>query len=895
MTIIKTRTVGEGKREEVFLDALESLFTGAKVEGDSGFVNLMRIKRQYFQSIQPMLMEKIDQRAEPETSFREELFDKLYTFFDRYFSENGSIYFRHLPAFDKTYEQVYADGRDVALAWKTHMLYYVKSDVLVHSMPVELRERSNPEYRRQFYFDVSSMEHKRNNEKREFIFAFDRVDNVDGKQVLCLKVSYSERGKKTKADDIIKQARKCNLRLIEDELEKAFRVFRRQTEVDFFINKDARGFLCEQFDLWLYQYMFKGETIFDAERVRQLQTIQKTAYDIIDFIAQFEDELRGAWEKPKFVRGVHYVVTLDRLSDKMLKKIAKHKGAKKQVKEWRDLGLADDEFSMAKLTKERNDKYQFLPVDTKHFKNLELEILDALGNLDEALDGELVHSENWQALNSLQRRYRGKVKCIYIDPPYNTDSDGFTYKDTYRHSSWLSMVENRFTIAHKLQAENGSTYASINENELFNFKHLFDQVYGQNNYLTTFAVKVRHENRILKGDKAFHEVFEMALAYGKTNKHIPKKREVDNTSIEQYIWQIYADPNPTKKITLGGKKVEIFAPSNYKLIKSDPSSELLKRISVRGTLREGNSSGRFYVAHIEPLMEQYQNHLFRVSGIGNDVLDFRYFWLPEKLKIRKNGDYFQGIPQNRKDTKLEPYSNLLDFEKAFNQCSNEGGVPFRNGKKPVAFIEHILLLAGVVDESKSITLDYFAGSGTTAHAVINLNREDGGNRKYLLVEMGDYFHTVLLPRIKKVVYSKDWKDGKPVSCEGSSHCFKYYSLEQYEETLKNACYNEDGKYLNIDSAKSPFEQYVFCNDDKFAHAVKPLKEGKLEINLHNLYPDIDIAESLSNILGKPIRRRTADEVTFADGTVEKINPANMTEAEKQHFIALIKPYLWWGE
>ena len=159
--------------------------------------------------------------------------------------------------------------------------------------------------------------------------------------------------------------------------------------------------------------------------------------------------------------------------------------------------------------------------------------------------------------------------------------------------------------------------------------------------------------------------------------------------------------------------------------------------------------------------------------------------------------------------------------------------------------------------------------------------------------MGEYFHTVLLPRIKKVVYSKDWKDGKPVSREGSSHFLKYYTLEQYEESLKNARY-EDGKQLELDSAKSPFEQYVFFGDDKLAHAVQPSKTGKLKINLHNLYPDIDIAESLSNTLGKQIRHRTADVVTFADGATEKINPTKMNEKEKRHFVSLIKSYLWWG-
>ena len=214
--------------------------------------------------------------------------------------------------------------------------------------------------------------------------------------------------------------------------------------------------------------------------------------------------------------------------------------------------------------------------------------------------------------------------------------------------------------------------------------------------------------------------------------------------------------------------------------------------------------------------------------------------------------------------------------------------------KSIHAVKDCLNVSGASEDSDGTFLDYFAGSGTTAHAVINLNREDGGNRKYLLIEMGDYFHTVLLPRIKKGVYSKDWKDGKPVSHEGVSHFLKYYTLEQYEEALRNSRY-EDGEQLELDSAKSPFEQYVFFGDDKLAHAVKPLKNGKLKINLHDLYPDIDIAESLSNVLGKQIRKRTANAVTFTDGTIEKTNPATMTEEEKLQFISRIKPYLWWGE
>ena len=199
------------------------------------------------------------------------------------------------------------------------MLYYVKSDVLVRSMPVELHDEGKPQNTRRFYFDASQVAHKKNNEKREFVFAFGQIKNGNQGKVVHLKVSYSQKGTKTKADEIIKQSHRAGISLTDEHLQKAIGVFRRQTEADFFINKDARGFLHEQFDLWVYQYLFQEETIFEEKRIKQIQAIKDTAYDIIDFIAQFEDELRHVWEKPKFVRNVNYVVTIDKLADGVLK------------------------------------------------------------------------------------------------------------------------------------------------------------------------------------------------------------------------------------------------------------------------------------------------------------------------------------------------------------------------------------------------------------------------------------------------------------------------------------------------------------------------------------------------------------------------------------------------
>ena len=898
-------TVRIGPKEKRFLDELEALFVGAKVDGDSGFVNLMRMKHGYFKSIRPKLMEAIDQRAERDSSFREELFDKLYTFFNRYFCESGSIYFRHLPAFSRTYERVYADGQDVALSWKTQMLYYVKSDVLARSMPVELSEEGKPQNTRRFYFDASEVEHKKNNERREFVFAFGEVKRATEGKVVHLNVAYSQGGKKTKTDDIIRKARKGGVSLSEDELQKAIGVFRRQTEADFFINKDARGFLREQFDLWMYQYIFEEETVFEEKRLNQLQTIKDIAYNIIDFIAQFEDELRRVWEKPKFVRSVNYVVTLDQLTDEVLDKVVKHKGAKAQTAEWIKLGMVADTFSVKaifsgqKSIDNKNgatDAYKFLPLDTKYFKDLELEILDGLGNLDETLDGELVHSENWQALNSLQRRYKGRVRCIYIDPPYNTAATEIDYKNNYRHSSWLSLMQDRLLMSKRLlDVEKGFLCCTIDDAEQKILSQLIEYIYGE--VAGTVSIRIKPSGRPIPNGFALSH--EYAL-FARTNINNPVKRlphskeqiarygKSDNKG--DFFWEMFrkAGSNSNRK-----DRPTMFYPFFVNK----------KNNTVRLANMEYHENSQTY-----KLLENPTDDEVQVFPIKDDETEGCWYFGYDRAK-KMTGE-FKPVQQDEKSYKIyyrrrlnegvQPTTHWSDSKYSATEHGTAllkslfGKQEIFSYPKSIHAVKDCLNVSGASENSDDTFLDYFAGSGTTAHAVINLNREDGGNRKYLLVEMGDYFHTVLLPRIKKVVYSKDWKEGKPFSHEGVSHFLKYYTLEQYEEALRNSRY-DDGEQLELDSTKSPFEQYVFFGDDKLAHAVKPLKNGKLKINLHDLYPDIDIAESLANILGKSIRQRTADTVTFADGTTEKTNLATMTEKEKRQFISLIKPYLWWGE
>jgi len=230
-------------KEQKFFKVLQDIFIGAKVEGQGGFVNLMRIKSNYYKKIEELLRKDIEDALKKYPSFREELFDKLYNFFSRYFTESGSIYFNSTPFHNNVYEKVYTDDRDVILFWKTRMLYYVKTDRIFRSMPVEIS--LNPPLTKEetsvlkFYFDATTIENKKANEKRDLIY---ELKEVKEDKTIVFNVYYSEQGRVTKTDDILKELKKKNITIDEETLERAFRVFEKQSEVDFFINKNAKAF-----------------------------------------------------------------------------------------------------------------------------------------------------------------------------------------------------------------------------------------------------------------------------------------------------------------------------------------------------------------------------------------------------------------------------------------------------------------------------------------------------------------------------------------------------------------------------------------------------------------------------------------------------------------------------
>ena len=416
---------------------------------------------------------------------------------------------------------------------------------------------------------------------------------------------------------------------------------------------------------------------------------------------------------------------------------------------------------------------------------------DVKAKVEPTYDNMLIHGDNLLALKALEQDYTGKVKCIYIDPPYNTGNAFDHYEDGLEHSIWLSLMRDRLEILKRLLAEDGFFCCEIDDSEGQYLKVLLDEIFGRNNYLTTIYVQVRYADKTLKQDMDFHKQIEQIHIYRKNYGAKPNLNIVEK-SFEKYNFYIRELGNG-EEITLGGKRVVKFKPSDYEIYQSEGSEEGRKEIWASGTILDGNSSGRFFRDY---LTGRYKDDgygiLYKVYGIGDDKFDYRYFTGPKKEGATK-GKYYQGVPleqlNNPDFQQTSPIENFIDLAGAFGNCRLEGGVDFRGGKKPEILLQKILTH---FSNPGDLVLDSFLGSGTTAAVAHKMGR------RWIGIEMGDQAYTHCLPRLQSVITGND-AGGVTKStgwlCGGG---FKFYELasslivkDKYGQQIISDKYNAD--------------------------------------------------------------------------------------------------------
>jgi len=376
-----------------------------------------------------------------------------------------------------------------------------------------------------------------------------------------------------------------------------------------------------------------------------------------------------------------------------------------------------------------------------------------------------IEGDNLDVLKLLQETYLGKIKMIYIDPPYNTGSD-FIYHDDFSestedylansgqfdeygyrlvqntenngriHTDWLNMMYPRLKLAKDLLADDGVIFISIDDNEVVNLKKICDEVFGVSNFEVDFHIKVRHEKRILREDIRYQLCMEHILCYRKNN-YAPNRLPKEKNSADDYRWNVSVNKPPREIIELGGYKIEIYSADSWSVADMGAGNGNLKEYQIRGSLiTQKGSASEFYEINLRERREiDGESTLYKVIGMGEkgDGLGYRYIRQPNDFSF-KNGFYYQGKPISTNESKGLPYPNFWDYVVESNNVGEEGGIEYKGGKKPVALIEKMLEIAGVTNDTNATVLDFFSGSATTAHAVMRLN-QDGGNRKFIMVQL----------------------------------------------------------------------------------------------------------------------------------------------------------------
>ena len=425
-------------------------------------------------------------------SDRDEVFNHLYTFFSRYYEDADFIPKRRYSHRPDTYAVPYS-GEEVMFHWATRGMHYIKTGEHFRDYRFKL---DTLEAACTVNFRLTEADIPKDNTKgdrRWFLPLPKDIEWNEATRTLILPFHYrlpteketAEHGKNSKAqrcvlvaaekkilDKVANDAPFLQAKLAEatdggddSYLLRRMGHFARRHSADYFIYPELKAFLERELEFYIKDQMLHLddlEGVLDA-RLRLIRVVGAIANKIIGFMDSIEQLQNRLFEKPKFVLSTDWLLHIRHVPEQLWSEILKNKVQKAA---WNEL------FSTpAKVDKQFLKAHPTLVLDTRHFEvDFKRRLLEQLPFecIEEVTDGLLIHGENWQVLNLLQNKYAGKVKCVYIDPPYNTGSDEFIYKDRYRHSSWMTMMEERLGIINRLNARDGTIVCSIDDIELSN-------------------------------------------------------------------------------------------------------------------------------------------------------------------------------------------------------------------------------------------------------------------------------------------------------------------------------------------------------------------------------------------------------------------------------------------
>ncbi len=830
--------------------------------------------------------------GDDETTFEQhkaEIFSHIYHFFSRYYDKGDFI---SLQRYSK--QQKYAipyNGEEVMLHWANKDQYFIKTGKNFQNYTFKDDGKT---YTTNFRISNAHVEKNSNKDENRFFILKrkSKTETEDGIEVLEPIFYYPENkeltllfeyrgltkeeekkyGTKNVQDKILDETEAKILASIKDSdlrkvltkpidekknfLRKHLNRYVRENNTDYFIHKDLKRFLTNELDFYIKNEIFDLDNILESgndakmERyVGRVKVFKAICLKIIDFLSQIEEFQKKLFEKKKFILSAEYCMTVDNVQESLYPEILENKA---QLEEWEKLyGIGAkkqkriSDFESKVIDLKANP---YLVIDTKFFDQFFKDrLLASFDNLDEVTGGLMIQSENWQALNLLLNKYSGQVKCIYIDPPYNTGPSEIIYKNIYKESSWLSLMENRVRLSKSFLKTDSGYIVAIDDYEVIHLTEILDYIFG--NYDRNIVIVNHHPQG--SGGANISRTHEYAIFYTPKGVNLLLGTLLDDGTEERSLMRSgtaennfrYGRPN-----------------SFYAFLVDENTFEIkgVERPPVGDYPKENTNDG---LRRIYPLSRDGSERVWRLSyESGADAVKLG------KIKCSSSFTLYQII--NHTGRRQILFSNWTD--KRYNAGTN-GSNLLKNILGESNLFPYPKSVYTVYDSIESVTyndkksyiMDFFAGSGTTAHAVLNLNKEDKGDRKYILVEMGEYFDSVTKPRIQKVMYSSDWKDGKPQSKEGQSHIFKYITLEQYEDALNNIEFREKSSVqrrlddfsdymlhymLDFETAESPCRLNITKIKDPFNYTLKVSDQNELREQV------VDLLETFNYLLGIHVKK-----------------------------------------
>ena len=821
-----------------------------------------------------------------------EVFSHLTKFFSRYYEGGDFISKRRYK--DDAYAIPY-NGEEVKLYWANADQYYIKTSEYFKNYAFRL-----PKSRRKVHFVLRDAETEQNNnkaannmERRFQICVEDSLAVVDGE--LNIYFTYELMPKATKQEALIKDAEAQIVSLLSDEkyadfselvtekvptdknkdrtlLMKHLQDYTAKNNFDYFIHKDLGGFLRRELDFYIKnEVMFLDDLDVNhiTSHLAQVKAIKQVGEKIIAFLAQLEDFQKKLWLKKKFVVGCDYCITLDRIPRTLYPEIIANEA---QRKEWVKLFAIDEikgdmmtEGYSEPLTEKFLEDNPFLVLDTKFFSaEFKHKLVGSMENVDEECNGLLINSENFQALELLDSKYAHRINSFYLDPPYNAPSSLICYKNNYKDSSWISLLDNRLAKSLQLRSETGSYSIAIDKWE---HNYLYDLCRQNFTDSDVVNVAVEHNKKGTMGDHFSYSneyaIFVISNKVKYLNEKIREKKDWEYSNLRNW----------------GGESLrEDAANCFYPIYVSNDKIIGFGLVSPDDYHPQANE-------HLSGVVEVYVSASRSPLTINADDVDVMAIYPIDGDGIERKWRYaFQTIEQLLPYLQLNSPTNSKGYYQVFMpkrtdkyktmwydskyNAGDNGTTVLTNMGLGNAFTypKSIYLVkdcVSAISNEGDIVMDFFAGSGTTGQSVLMLNRETRNSnrlRKYILVEMGLYFNTATKPRIEKVIYSEDWKDGKPVSRKGISQCFKYIRLEQYEDTLNNLQPKSQHLEFKDGDEKAGFEETYFLRymldtetkgdlfnlewfKNPFAMSLKTTKDNEL------VDTPVDMVETFNYLIG----------------------------------------------